>query len=191
MHVPLKVVAAVAVVGMCAASANAADGTQGDLAGGYSYMYDHDLHTSFVAGWFASAGVNVARMLAVVGDVTGNYKSQSATAGVASANSTSTVYTFLGGPRIVSRSGAARLFLQFLAGGATTSAGITSSSGSASVSAGDTRTDFCYVPGVGLDIGFNTKIAMRIEGNERFIRATGNTSKQFYLEAGLVYRFDK
>ena len=89
------------------------------------------------------------------------------------------------------RSGAARLFGQFLVGAAAASAGVTATSGSTSISAGDTQTDFCYMPGAGIDIGFNPNVAMRLVGNERFIRANGGTAKQFAFEAGLVYRFEK
>jgi hypothetical protein len=178
MHQLSRVLLVVVITGSVVLPAEAADGPRGDIAGGYSLIYDHDIKTTFSAGWFFSAAVNAANAFAVAGEVSGHYKSDMK------------VHTFLAGPRFVAGTGAARFFGQFLVGGATASAGVNVPSG-ASSTVGGTETELCYMPAVGLDIGFNPKTAMRIGAGERFIRVNGNTSKQFQFVAGLVYRFEK
>lgn len=154
------------LIGTVAPTASADDGPRADVAGGYSLIYDHDIKTTFDAGWFLSAAANANKAVALAAEVSGHYKSQS-------------VHTFLAGPRFVSGTGAARFFGQFLVGAAV-------------ASAGTTATDFCYMPAIGLDIGFNPNTAMRIGAGERFVRVSGgNTSAQFQFLVGLVHRFEK
>jgi hypothetical protein len=192
MHLLSRVLVVVGIVGSVALPAEAAEGPRADIAGGYSLIYDHDIKTTFPVGWFASAAANVTDRFVIAGEVSGHYKSESAAAGASAASTSLRVHTYLAGPRFVSGTGAARFFVELLAGGATTSAGVNVTSGGASASPGATETDFCYMPGVGLDIGFNRETAMRIGAGERFIRVNGdNTSKQFQFVAGLVIRFEK
>ena len=162
---------AIGLVGSLAVPANADDGPRADIAGGYSLIYDHDIKTTFPTGWFGSASVNVTNFFAIAGEVSGHYKFESTA-------STLRVHTYLAGPRFVTGTGAARFYLEVLAGGATSST--------------DVKTNFCYMPAVGLDIGFNRETALRIGAGERLIRVSGgSTSKQFQFIAGLVLRFEK
>jgi hypothetical protein len=172
---------AMCFVGLLAMPANADDGPRGDLAGGYSLIYDHDIKTTFPAGWFGSAAVNVTNVFAIAGEVSGHYRSESTAASTAgSANTSFRVHTYLAGPRFVTGTGAARFYLEILAGGATATVG------------GISDTNFCYMPAVGIDIGFNRETAMRIGAGERLIHVDGgSTSKQFQFIAGLVLRFEK
>ena len=182
----------VGFVGAVAPPAMADDGPRADLAGGYSLIYDHDIKTTFPAGWFLSAAVNATNVLAVAAEVSGHYKSVSATGDGGSASASLKVHTLLAGPRFVAGIGAARFFGQFLLGAAIASAGVTASGGGLNTSIGSSETDFCYMPAVGLDIGFNRRTAMRIGAGERWIRLPGgSTSKQFQFVAGLVHRFEK
>jgi outer membrane protein with beta-barrel domain len=186
MRLRSSVFLALGFLGALALPANADDGPRADIAGGYSLIYAHDIKTTFPAGWFASAAVNVTNVFAIAGEVSGHYKSTDA------ANTSLRVHTYLAGPRFVAGTGAARLFVEVLAGGATTSAGVNVPSGGTSVSAGGSETDFCYMPAVGLDIGFNRETAMRIGAGERLILVSGgSTFKEFQFVAGLVLRFDK
>jgi|SRR5580765_1061489 hypothetical protein len=182
----------VGLVGAIAPPAMADDGPRADVAGGYSLIYAHDLRTTFPAGWFFSAAVNANNVVAFAAEVSGHYKSASATAGGASASASLKVHTLLAGPRFVAGTGAARFFGQFLVGAALASAGVTASGGGLNTSIGSSETDFCYMPAVGLDIGFNTRTAMRIGAGERWIRLPGgSTSNEFQFVAGLVHRFEK
>jgi hypothetical protein len=169
----------------------AADGPRGDIALGYSLAYDHDIKTTFPAGWFLSAAVNVTSMFALAGEVSGQYKSQSATVGSTTTNTTLNVYTYMGGPRFVSGTGAARIYVELLAGGATASGGVSITNAASGFLSNTSKTDFCYMPAVGIDIGFNPRTALRLGAGERFIRVNGGTSNEFQFVAGLVFRFDR
>jgi hypothetical protein len=192
MRLLSSVFLAIGLLGSLALPATADEGPRADIAGGYSLIYDHDIRTTFPAGWFGSASVNVTNFFAIAGEVSGHYKSVSTASSAGSANTSLRVHTYLAGPRFVSGTGAARFYLEILAGGATSSTGVNVSSGSTSASASASETNFCYMPAVGLDIGFNRETAMRIGAGERLIRVSGgSTSKQFQFIAGLVLRFEK
>ena len=179
---------AAGLLGSLAAPANADDGPRADVAGGYSLIYDHDIKTTFPAGWFASASVNVSNFFAVAGEASGHYT----TVNAGSSNASLRVHTFLAGPRLVAGTGAVRFYVEVLAGAATASAGVNVPSGGTSAAASGSETDFCYMPAVGLDIGFNRETAMRIGAGERLIRVSGgSTSKEFQAIAGIVIRFEK
>ena len=49
----------------------------------------------------------------------------------------------------------------------------------------------CADKAFGVDVDFTRNAGVRIAANERLIRASGQTSKEFQLEVGLVYRFGK
>jgi hypothetical protein len=191
MHVLSRVCVVMGIVGSVALPAEAADGPLADIAGGYSLIYDHDIKTTFPAGWFASAAIHVTNNFALAGEVSGNYKSESATFGSTTANATLNVYTYLGGPRFVAGTGAARFYIEILAGGATASGGVSVTNAGSAFLSNTSTTDFCYMPAVGLDIGFNTIVAMRLGAGERFIRVSGGTAKEFQFVAGLVLRLEK
>jgi len=179
------------LVGILALPAHADDGPRADIAGGYSLIYAHDIKTTFPAGWFASAAANLTNFFAIAGEVGAHYKSESVATGVGPPNTSLRVHSYLAGPRFVAGTGAVRFYAEILAGGATTSAGVNAPSGS-SASASASDTNFCYMPAVGLDIGFNRETAMRIGAGERLIRVSGgSTSKEFQFVAGLVIRFEK
>lgn len=191
MRLLSSVFLAIGLLGSLALPATADDGPRADIAGGYSLIYAHDIKTTFPAGWFGSASVNVTNFFAIAGEVSGHYKSESI-ASSAGVTTSLRVHTYLAGPRFVSGTGAARFYLEILAGGATASNGVNVSSGGTSASASASETNFCYMPAVGLDIGFNRETAMRIGAGERLIRVSGgSTSKQFQFIAGLVLRFEK
>ena len=154
-----------------ARAASGEEGPRADIAGGYSLIYDHEILTTFPAGWFFSGAFNVTNRFAIAAELSGHYKSLTA-------SDSSRVHTLVAGPRFISGTGAARFYGELLAG--------------AAVFNGNSATDFCYIPAIGLDIGFNPRTAMRIGAGERFIRvAGGSTSKQFQFVAGLVFRFEK
>ena len=164
-----SVLLAVVLIG-AAWPADADEGPRADIAGGYSLIYDHDTRTTFEAGWFFSPALNITNRFAIAAELSGHYKSLTPSDSLR-------VHTFLGGPRFISGTGAARFYGEFLVGGA--------------VFNGNSATDLCYLPAIGLDIGFNPRAAMRIGAGERFIQVAGGTTKQFQFVAGLVFRFEK
>ena len=178
------------VIGLIAASAQTARAADaGDITAGYSYLYDSDSSTSFPAGWFLSAGANLNDVFAVVGDVGGSYKSQSASSGGVTVSASTNIYTFMAGPRVMGHSGPLGFYGQFLVGAARFSAGASASSGGLTQSIDASETDFCYAPGAGVEIGVARNAAARVGVSERLITSNGSTSKEFQLQLGLVYRF--
>src|SRR5262249_25615891 len=69
-----------AFVALSALPARAADATaapgSGEIAGGYSYVYNSNSSTGMPAGWFLSGGTTLGETFTIVGDISGNYKSQ-------------------------------------------------------------------------------------------------------------------
>jgi Outer membrane protein beta-barrel domain len=189
MRVLHRVVLALGSLGLVAFSAQPARADGGDITAGYSYLYDSDSSTGFPAGWFLSAGANITDAFAVVGDVSGHYKSESASSGGVTVSASTHIYTFLAGPRVVGRSGPLGFYGQFLVGAARAAGGATATFGGTTVSANASDTEFCYAPGAGLDFGVGSNAAARIGVSERLIHSTGGTSKEFQLQLGLVYRF--
>ena len=123
MRVLHRVVLGVASLGLVAFSVQPARAADGDITAGYSYLYDSDSSTGLPAGWFLSAGAHLTETFAVVGDISGRYKSQSVTSGGVTVNASSNIYTFLAGPRVVGHSGPLGFYGQFLVGAARASAG--------------------------------------------------------------------
>jgi outer membrane protein with beta-barrel domain len=189
MRVLHRVVLAVGSLGLVVFSAQLARADGGDITAGYSYLYDSDSSTGFPAGWFVSAGANITDAFAVVGDVSGHYKSESASSGGVTVSASTHIYAFLAGPRVVGRSGPLGFYGQFLVGAAKASGGATATFGGTTVSSNASDTEFCYAPGAGLDFGVGSNAAARIGVSERLIHSTGGTSKEFQLQLGLVYRF--
>jgi Outer membrane protein beta-barrel domain len=173
---------------LCAVSSWASGG---EIAAGYSYLNDNDISQSFPAGWFVSAAANFTNMFAIVGDVSGNYKSESSSSGGATATASLKVHTFQAGPRVRVGSSAVTVFAQVLVGAATVSAGVNASGTGVSLSVSASDTELCYQPGTGVDIGLSRGAAIRLGANERFIHSDGNTSKEFQFVAGLVLRFGR
>jgi hypothetical protein len=58
-----------------------------------------------------------------------------------------------------------------------------------SFAASASDTEFCFAPGAGIELGLGSNSGVRVGMNERLIRANGNTSREFQLQIGLVYRF--
>ena len=52
------------ILGLATLCATSARASGGEIAGGYSYIYDNDISESFPAGWFVSAGANLTNMFA-------------------------------------------------------------------------------------------------------------------------------
>lgn len=182
-----------------AADANSAPGT-GEIAGGYFYVYASGSDgTGVPAGWFFSAGAQISDSFAVVGDVSGNHKSDSTTIGATTLTTSASIHTFLAGPRVTGRVGQLGFYGQFLVGAAMVSGGFTANGGGPSQAGNTSDMEFCFAPGAGVDISLGERAALRVGVSERLIRAiTGTTTispppptfyKEFQLQIGLVYRF--
>jgi hypothetical protein len=179
-----------------AADANAAPGA-GEIAVGYSYLYFSE--KSIPAGWFFSAGANITDAFAIVGDISGNYKSDSATTVGGTVTVSSNFHTFLAGPRVTARSGQLNFYGQFLVGAERGAGSVAVTGGGAPFASSGSGTEFCLAPGAGVDFNLGDRAALRAGVSERLIRVSTSTStatlgqstfdKEFQLQIGLVYRF--
>jgi opacity protein-like surface antigen len=123
-------------------------------------------------------GRAITSSLAIAGEVGGSYLP----AVDPTANTTS-IYSFLAGPRYVIRvHERVTAFGQFLLGGVHSSADASA--------AGTTTDHFAYQPGGGVDIAIASRWAARLQGDYRALRDTGTAStfNQGRFLAGVVYR---
>src|SRR4029453_1173097 len=130
-------------------------------------------------GWLFATTGNVTRMLGIVSEVGGNYK----TVDVSGTDVNLRVHSFLGGLRFMNRTEKAVPFAQFLVGAVHQQASILGDSHSVS------STGLAFQPGGGVDIMMSEKIGIRLQGDYRITRSDGYKSSQFRFAAGAVFGF--
>lgn len=176
-----------AVLGLGGSVAEAHDAPKLQVFAGYSYTRsdERNLH-----GWIGSAAYAASDRVGVVGELAGHY----ASAGGVDFSSLS----FLAGPRFTLFDGD-RLapFVHVLAGGARSNA----STEVLGVKISDPAMRLAAVTGAGLDLRIGGRLAIRIQGDYRFVRvrtpAARGAAASTELEsdprasAGLVYRFGR
>jgi len=161
------------VIGLAAPRPAAAQGV--DFAAGYSFLKDNETSENFGKGIFASLGVNTGNWLAIVGEVSGNWKTFDALGEDVKVN-----LDFYGaGVRFRGRTGAARPFAQVLFGAARGRVEFEGESESGS--------EFAWQPGAGVDAYFSRSVGLRFGVNGRFIQAEDITAKQVQVVVGLVF----
>jgi len=158
-------------------AAMAADGVPVDVSGGYSYLHDQDASSNFPSGWTGSVSAGINSRLSVVGELGGSYQTLTTPSG----NVTGHIYSFLGGARYTAYSaGKVSVFGQALIGAARSSLGA-----DMTVSP---ETDFALQPGGGVDVTLAPKWAVRVQSDFRAVRASGATTKQERVAAGIVFK---
>ncbi|MCU1381877.1 MAG: hypothetical protein JWL71_574 [Acidobacteria bacterium] len=150
-----------------------------EVSGGYAAARDSRDEVTLPAGWTAGAACDLASAVALVADVSGQYKS------IALLNSEARlrVHTVMGGLRVGSRIGRLTEFGQVLAG-------VVRTSGSA-FGATTTGQSVGVQPGAGVDYPLTDRLAARAEFDVRLIRRQAeatNGGLQYRVAAGLVYR---
>jgi opacity protein-like surface antigen len=142
---------------VCLAAPAAAQGPRFDVSGGYSVLRDTEIDQNF-NGWVASVSGNLNPWFGVVGEVGGNYKSET----FETIDVDLSMYSFMGGARFTSRANPAIApFAQVLAGGVRLGASFAGES--------DSQTKFALQPGAGLDIWFAPYVGLRVGGDYRHI----------------------
>lgn len=176
---------AAAVVLLMAAPAAAQPGLKGDVAVSYTALYDKELPNNVFGingwlskGWLVSGSWHLIDSVSVVGEVGGSYKPVS----VMGTDVTLHVYNYMGGLRL-SGPGVPLVspFAQVLVGAARASA---SAAGESAATNG-----FAAQVGAGADMTVFPKVAVRVQGDYRLIRANGDYGNEFRLAVGVVYRF--
>src|SRR3954467_593840 len=113
---------------LCAvvAAPAAAQTAPAELSAGYQFTRTPDLNLPL--GWYVDVAGHVAPMFAVVGEVSGAYKSETIAVGTSSVDATVRLHTFMGGVRVAARPNPKVLpFGQVLLGAARVSGGVTAS----------------------------------------------------------------
>ncbi len=199
----ILVVGLAALVAAAAVPASAQGLQDLELSAGYQFLkisnddFDEaDVDTSLSKGWYADLSGNLNDWLAVVGQVSGNYKSDSATVTIGGVTTAAeydlSVHTFLGGARISSRRNpGVTPFAQVLAGLAR--AGF---SGTASATSGGTpifgfdadesSTDFAMQFGGGVNLNVGERVGLRLGAD--YLRVFGEDTgiNAFRFAVGVV-----
>jgi hypothetical protein len=165
-----------------AVPASAQNTSKVELSGGYNLLRFND--ETIPGGWYADVAGKITPMFAVVGQVTGNYKSMD----VSGISVDTTIHTFMAGVRVSAHAvSGVTPFAHVLVGAARTS-GSTDLSGALPVNLSDSTTDAAlqlgggikYVPGkVGLQVG--------VDYVRLFTEDEGTNALRF--AAGVVFGF--
>lgn len=177
-------VIAVVVFGL-PSSAGAQDQPKGDIAVSYSVLYDKELPNDVAGtngwlptGWLAAGSVRVTGPLSIVGEVGANYKGLT----FEGVDVTVNVSSYLGGvkysPKVNSK---AKPFVQILVGLARANASALGITGS--------QDAFATQIGGGVDVAVSRRLAVRLQGDYRALRANGGSGNEFRVATGLVYSF--
>ena len=191
-HYPVVTLFSLLIVLGAATPLRAQEPATVDVAGGYAFSHIIDNEgTSLPAGWFASVGGYLTPHVAIVGEGTGAYKSESLTfsnAGLTfSADVKLRLYTFQAGPRFASRSGSTTVFGQVLAGGATISASGSATGLGFNRSSDTSKTYFAFTPGGGVDVRATEHLGVRFLANFQLISAEDDWGKVFVAGVGLMW----
>jgi hypothetical protein len=186
---------AVALVFLGVSSPSAAQETSAfDVSAGYQAIgIKGDVDETLGKGWYADVAGNFGRYFAAVFQVGGNYKTY--TESLTESGLTFTgeaeldVHQFMGGLRVKGRSGPVTPFVQFLAGGATSSADVTASFNGTSFSASDSETDFVTQVGGGVTFQLTDRVGVRAMGDYLRIWEEEEGLNGFRFAAGIVLPF--
>lgn len=171
-----------------------AQDSRADLFGGYSYV---NIDTNGLSsrqsanGWEAAISGNINKWFAVEGDVSGYYKSYSASlAGVGSATVKVTDYSFAGGPRINLRP----IFIHALFGGDHLTGSASASGGGVSGSASASQDGMAGLVGGGVQWKVSGPWSVRASADYVFTRhnifgGPSVTQNNYRAGVGIVYSF--
>lgn len=183
----------VALILGCSSITRAADRPQVDISAEYAFSHLTQSDWNYPAGWFGSVGAYVTPTVALVGEASGAYRSESlslSNAGFAiSVSGHQRICTFMAGPKVsLSGSGSrTRAFARFLAGGATTSYDGSGNVGGTVASVSGSTTKFALSPGGGVDVKMSAHLTARLFANAQFIAGERDWVKVVQTGAGLVW----
>jgi Outer membrane protein beta-barrel domain len=161
------------------------------LSAGYQFTRTPDLNLP--PGWYVDVAGNVAPMFAVVGEVSGAYKSETIAVGTSSVDATVRLHTFMGGVRVAARTNPKLVpFGQVLLGAARLSGGVTASGPATSVlAASDADTEFALQIGGGVNLMTLGNVGVRLGADYRRIFISDGGENEFRLVAGVVIPIGK
>ena len=193
MNVKMVTALTVLACALCAVGAApaAAQTATTELSAGYQFTRTPDLNLPL--GWYVDVAGNVAPMFAVVGEVSGAYKSESIAVGTSSVDATVRLHTFMGGVRVAARANPKVVpFGQVLLGAARVSGGVTASGPAISVlAAADADTEFALQIGGGVNLMTSGNLGVRLGADYRRIFVSDGGENEFRLVAGVVIPIGK
>ena len=162
-----------------------------ELSAGYQFTHTPDLNLPL--GWYVDVAGNVAPMFAVVGEVSGAYKSETIAVGTSSVDAKVRLHTFMGGVRVAARTNPKLVpFGQVLFGAARLSGGVTASGPAVSVlAATDAVTEFALQIGGGLNLMTSENFGVRLGADYRRIFISDGGENEFRVVAGVVIPIGK
>ena len=161
--------------------AAAQTGLIAEAAIGYAYVSDDESSIEFPFGWMASVGGFVASWFAIVGEVTGSYR----TLTVGITDVTLRQHAFTAGPRVTATAGTPIApYGQILFGVAHGVANLSTIGSDLSLRG----TSFIYQPGAGVDLNLSRNRAVRVEADFRQMRDEGRTPSQWRFASVFVFR---
>jgi hypothetical protein len=164
----------------------AAQTAPAELSAGYQFTRTPDVNLPL--GWYVDVAGNVAPMFAVVGEVSGAYKSETIAVGTSSVDATIRLHTFMGGVRVAARGNPKVVpFGQVLLGAARLSGGVSASGPAIStVAASDSDTEFALQIGGGVNVLTSGHVGVRLGADYRRIFISDGGENEFRLVAGVV-----
>jgi hypothetical protein len=179
---------AAALACLLGAGSAAPAAAQAELSAGYQFT--HSPEVNLPVGFYVDVSGDVAPMLAIVGEVSGAYKSGTVTSGATTVSATARLHTFMGGVRVASH-GDPRLvpFAQMLVGGARHNSHLTATTSGTTVSGQHAETDFALQIGGGVDSMMRRSLRLRLGADYRRVFLPGFGENEFRFVAGLVLPF--
>jgi opacity protein-like surface antigen len=173
-------------LGMAIAAPAAAQGPSTELSAGYQFTRTPDLNLPL--GWYVDVSGNLAPMFAIVGEVSGAYKSETIGVGTSSVDATVRLHTFMGGIRVAARANPRVVpFGQVLFGAARVSGAMTASGPAVSVvTASDSDTEFALQFGGGVNLMTSGHFGVRLGADYRRIFISDGGENEFRVVAGVV-----
>lgn len=162
-----------------------------ELSAGYQFTRTPDVNLPL--GWYVDVAGNVAPMFAVVGEVSGAYKSETIAVGTSSVDAKVRLHTFMGGVRVAARANPKVVpFGQVLIGAARLSGSLTASGPAVSVlAATDADTELALQIGGGVNLMTSGNFGVRLGADYRRIFISDGGENELRLVAGVVIPFGK
>ena len=163
---------------------------QAEISAGYQFTHTPDVNLP--VGFYVDVAGTVAPAIAMVGEISGAYKSETVTSGATTAHATARLHTFMGGVRVASHSNPRLVpFGQMLVGGARLSAGFDATTSGMTFGAENAETHFALQIGGGVNAMMRRNLGLRLAADYRRFFMPDFGENEFRLVAGLVLPFGK
>jgi opacity protein-like surface antigen len=175
---------------LLAAATAAPAAAQAEISAGYQFTRTPEVNLP--TGFYVDVSGTVAPAIAMVGEISGAYKSETVTSGATTAHLTARLHTFMGGVRVASRSNPRLVpFGQILVGGGRLSAGFDVTTSGMPLTADHAETHAALQIGGGVDAMMRKNLGLRLGADYRRFFLPDSGENEFRLVAGLVFPFGK